>query len=245
GASPAEKEPATPSLARMLDTCTLAVLAEVNSSLLWLARLGVLRQLDGGRGPGGQVPDQALGRQVGQHSEEPVALADLLLGRRGEEARAAAGLLLAPGHVAAQQVLVAGERGPVVAAGRGQFPGQHVGRHYRGPGAVAAGPGGVARVADERDPAGRPPVQLNLAHRVEVEVGRRGHLPEQVWHVPADPLEGAGQDLLLLGGVVVVELDAPAVRGGEEELRHRLTRARRAEDRRGAAGHAVQQALVV
>src|SRR6266480_4860145 len=41
-----------------------------------------------------------------------------------------AGLLLAPGHVAAQQVLVAGERGAVVTAGRGQLPGQHVGRHY-------------------------------------------------------------------------------------------------------------------
>src|SRR5690349_13325097 len=51
----------------------------------WLAGLGVLGQLDGGRGSGGQVPDEGLGRQVGKHPEEPVALPDLLLGGRGEE----------------------------------------------------------------------------------------------------------------------------------------------------------------
>jgi hypothetical protein len=65
---------------------------------------------------------------MGQYPEEPVPLADLLRGRRGEEVPAAAGLLLPPGHVAPQQLLVAGERGAVVAARRGQLPGQHVGR---------------------------------------------------------------------------------------------------------------------
>jgi hypothetical protein len=35
----------------------------------------VLGELDRGRRPGGQVPDQALGGQVGQDGEEPVALA--------------------------------------------------------------------------------------------------------------------------------------------------------------------------
>jgi hypothetical protein len=35
----------------------------------------VVGELDGRRGPGGCVPDEALGRQVAQHLEEPVALA--------------------------------------------------------------------------------------------------------------------------------------------------------------------------
>jgi len=42
---------------------------------------------------------------VRQQGEEPVALADLLRGRRGEEILAAEGLLLAARDVGAQQLL--------------------------------------------------------------------------------------------------------------------------------------------
>ncbi len=75
---------------------------------------------------------------MGQQAEEPVPLADLLRGGRGQEVAATEGLLLAPGHVRAQQPLVPAERGLVVAARRGQLTGQDVGRDHRGAGAVPA-----------------------------------------------------------------------------------------------------------
>src|SRR5580692_5640333 len=65
----------------------------------------VERELDGGRGSGGHVPDEALGRQAAKQPEEPVALRDLLRGGRGEEVPAAEGLLLAAGDVGAEQPL--------------------------------------------------------------------------------------------------------------------------------------------
>src|SRR6185437_6989189 len=70
--------------------------------------LRILRELDGGGGAGGEVLDQEPGwGEVGEHPEEAVALGDLLRGRRGEEIRAAAGLLLAAGHVGPEQPFVA------------------------------------------------------------------------------------------------------------------------------------------
>src|SRR2546428_4614396 len=49
----------------------------------------------------------------------------------------------------------------------------------------------------------------------------------------------------MLGGVVVVALDVAAVRAGKADLSHRISSTRRAEDRRGVAGHEVPKALVV
>jgi len=178
------------------------------------------------------VLDQPLDRQVRQHPEEPVALLDLLLGRRREKRGSAPRLLLPPGHIRAQQLLVPRERAPVVASR--QFPGQHVGRHYRVAGAVAARPGGARSVPDQRHPVGRPAVQLHLADRVEVEVGRSGHRVEEFRYQPAHPGERVGEDL-------------PRRRraGGraEVELRDRLLP--RAEHARRPARHAVQQAGMV
>ncbi len=82
-------------------------------------------------------------------------------------------------------LLVAGERRAVVAGRGGQFAGQHVGADQGQAGALPGQRrGAVAGVAEQRHPAARPAVHVDLADRVEVEVRRvpmasssRGDLP--------------------------------------------------------------------
>jgi hypothetical protein len=66
--------------------------------------------------------------------------------------------------------------GDVVAAGGGELASQDAGGDDRVAGAVAAGPGGVPGVADQRNPPVRPGVHVDLAGGVEVEVWRVRHL---------------------------------------------------------------------